>query len=171
MQPEHPHDEVLLVSNRTVEIIVSLALIALAGVVIWDTVRIGYGWSEQEGPQPGFFPFIVAAMMGVASLITFIKSAFFPSDEDRQDFVSIRGAGRILLVLVPLAVYILGIEFLGIYVASAIFIAGFMIAFGKEPILRSALVGVGVPLALFFMFERWFLVPLPKGPLEAMLGL
>jgi hypothetical protein len=23
---------------------------------------------------------------------------------------------------------------------------------------------------LFFMFERWFLVPLPKGPLEAWLG-
>jgi hypothetical protein len=27
-----------------------------------------------------------------------------------------------------------------------------------------------VPLTLFMMFERWFLVPLPKGPLEAWLG-
>ncbi|MDX2287697.1 MAG: tripartite tricarboxylate transporter TctB family protein [Hyphomicrobiaceae bacterium] len=171
MQPENPHDDVLLVSNRTVEIIVALFLIGLSAVVIWDTARIGFGWSEQEGPQPGFFPFIVAMMMGVASLITLVKSMFFPSDEDRQDFVSIRGAGRILLVLGPLALYILGIQFLGIYVASAIFIAGFMVAFGKEAIWKAALVGIGVPVTLFFMFERWFLVALPKGPLEAMLGL
>ena len=34
----------------------------------------------------------------------------------------------------------------------------------------SLAVGIGVPLALFLMFERWFLVPLPKGPLEALLG-
>ena len=63
------------------------------------------------------------------------------------------------------------IELLGIYVSAALFIAGFMMVFGKEPAWKSATVGVAVPLALFMMFERWFLVPLPKGPLEAMLGL
>jgi hypothetical protein len=31
-------------------------------------------------------------------------------------------------------------------------------------------VAIGVPLMLFMMFEVWFLVPLPKGPLEAALG-
>jgi hypothetical protein len=27
-----------------------------------------------------------------------------------------------------------------------------------------------VPLVVFVVFERWFLVPLPKGPLEALFG-
>jgi len=27
-----------------------------------------------------------------------------------------------------------------------------------------------VPFALFLLFEIWFLVPLPKGPLEEFLG-
>jgi hypothetical protein len=31
-------------------------------------------------------------------------------------------------------------------------------------------VALGVPLAFFLVFERWFLVSLPKGPLEAFFG-
>ena len=59
---------------------------------------------------------------------------------------------------------------LGIYVASAIFIFAFMIAVGRENPLKAIAVAITVPIALFFMFEKWFLVPLPKGPLEAWLG-
>ena len=72
--------------------------------------------------------------------------------------------------MVPLIAFVAAIHFIGIYVASALFIAGFMMAFGHNGVLKSIAVGIGVPLVLFFMFEKWFLVPLPKGPLEAMLG-
>jgi putative tricarboxylic transport membrane protein len=73
-------------------------------------------------------------------------------------------------VLVPLVVYIVALGFIGIYVASAIYIALFMWHFGRYPIVRGAAVGVAVSAALFLMFEVWFLVPLPKGPLEELLG-
>jgi putative tricarboxylic transport membrane protein len=29
---------------------------------------------------------------------------------------------------------------------------------------------VGVPVVTFLIFEKWFLVPLPKGPIEEYLG-
>jgi hypothetical protein len=29
---------------------------------------------------------------------------------------------------------------------------------------------LAIPVATFFVFERWFLVPMPKGALEAWLG-
>jgi hypothetical protein len=32
-------------------------------------------------------------------------------------------------------------------------------------------VAIVVPVIIFIFFERWFLVPLPKGPLEDWLGL
>jgi hypothetical protein len=32
-------------------------------------------------------------------------------------------------------------------------------------------VAIGVPVLAFLMFEKWFLVPLPKGPIEELLGL
>src|ERR687892_24496 len=33
-----------------------------------------------------------------------------------------------------------------------------------------AAVAITVPIAAFVVFEQWFLVPMPKGPLEAWLG-
>ena len=95
-------------------------------------------------------------------------------------FVSARPFGRVLAVLLPSICYVAligGISLgpvelpaLGIYVASAIFILAFMIVIGRENPLKALGVSVLVPVALFFMFEKWFLVPLPKGPLEAWLG-
>ena len=60
---------------------------------------------------------------------------------------------------------------LGIYVASAIFIALFMKWLGKYAWPMTIGVSVGVPVVFFLLFEVWFKVPLPKGPLEAALGL
>ena len=41
---------------------------------------------------------------------------------------------------------------------------------GHHAWLTTALLSLGIPLATFIIFERWFLVPMPKGPLEAWLG-
>ena len=41
---------------------------------------------------------------------------------------------------------------------------------GKYPLAKVVPVSVLVPLALFILFEVWFLVPLPKGPVEAFFG-
>ena len=71
-----------------------------------------------------------------------------------------------LAVLIPSLVYVGLIQYLGIYVASAIFITAFMVTVGRENPLKALGVGLLVPLALFFMFERWFLVPLPKCSIE-----
>ena len=62
------------------------------------------------------------------------------------------------------------IKLLGLYVASAVFIAAFMVWKGRYRLLATSSVALGVPVALFLLFEVWFLVPLPKGPLERMLG-
>jgi hypothetical protein len=74
------------------------------------------------------------------------------------------------MVLLPTAVYVLAIQLTGIYVASAIFIAAFMRVMDKYSWLKAVLVGVGVSITMFWMFEVQFMVPLPKGPLEALFG-
>jgi hypothetical protein len=159
-----------LVTNRTMDIVVALLLLGLASVFMFDSWRVGFGWIEGQGPAPGFFPFYVCLILAVSSVVTLVRAVGrFESDGD-ETFVTGPAFLRVLLVLVPTATYVLLIEHLGIYVSSAIFVTGFMLAF-REGILKSLLVGIGVPLALFMMFEKWFLVPLPKGPLEAMLGL
>lgn len=162
--------EPALVSNKTMEIVVALVLLAGAAAVIYDSVRIGHGWQEGLGPAPGYFPFYIALIMAIAASVNLLTAALV-SKATGGVFVSRRAFGGVLSVMLPTIAYVGLIHFLGLYVSSAIFIAAFMAVFGREPVWKSAVVGVGVPLALFMMFERWFLVPLPKGPLEAALGL
>ena len=56
------------------------------------------------------------------------------------------------------------------YVPAAMLIALFMKWLGKYSWLTVAGVSIGVPIGIFLMFEKWFIVPLPKGPVETMLG-
>jgi putative tricarboxylic transport membrane protein len=158
-----------LVSYRTMEIVVALVLLAGSALVIFDSVRIGSGWEEGSGPAPGYFPFYMALFLAIAAAVNFFVSAISRED-DGGVFITRRAFGSVLSILLPTIAFVAAIQWLGIYVSAALFIGGFMIALGKEPIWRALLVGAGIPLVLFLMFERWFLVPLPKGFLEAALG-
>lgn len=167
-----------LITNRTMEAIVALLLLGGAAIVIYDSVRLGFGWREGEGPAPGYYPFWVAIILGVSSFINLISA--IRGHGAGEIFVTLRPFGRVLAVLLPSLVYValiggislgpVAVPGLGIYVASAIFIFGFMILVGRENPIKAVGVSVLVPVALFLMFEKWFLVPLPKGPLEAWLG-
>jgi putative tricarboxylic transport membrane protein len=159
-----------LTSNRTMEIAVSLLFLVVSAVFIYDSLRLGIVWHDNEGPASGYFPFYIAVLMAGASIINLISALRDSAGDGGDTFVTKPAFMRVLAVLVPTIVYVGLIQILGIYVASGLFIIAFMLAVGREGILKSICVGVGVPLALFVMFEIWFLVPLPKGPLEQMLG-
>ena len=105
--------------------------------------------------------FVASAVTFGTNLLARTGSANFV---ERSQFV------QVLQVFVPTVIYVLLIGFLGLYVSSAIFIAFFMWWLGKYPLYKIVPIAILVPIALFFMFEVWFLVPLPKGPLEAALG-
>ena len=158
-----------LVSNRTMDIAVALILMAVAGVVIMDSLRLGMRWQDAEGPAAGYFPFYIGCLLAAASLFNLVK-AFGDRAGAQQTFVTRPAMGKVLAVLVPLAIYVFALNFIGIYVASAIYIALFMRYLGSYSVLRGLLLGIAIALVLFLMFEVWFLVPLPKGPLEEWLG-
>jgi putative tricarboxylic transport membrane protein len=172
-------DSPSLTSNRTMEMVTALLFLVVAVIVIIGSRQIGAGWRE-DGPGPGFFPFYMALLMALASVMNLINAIKLPASDD-DSFVSKSQFGRVLAVLIPSTLYVaaiggighgnIGIGGLGIYVASFLFITGFMVTIGKEPLWKAALIAFVVPLVTFFMFEKWFKVALPKGPLEAWLGL
>jgi putative tricarboxylic transport membrane protein len=170
MQPDSPRDDLRLVSNRTMDIVFALLFLGASAVFIADSARLGFRWIDNEGPASGYFPFYIALAMGIASLVTLVQALRGRTEDAGETFVSRRAFGRVLAVLIPTIVFIGLIGYLGLYVASAIFIAAFMLFFGRQNPLKAVAVGAGVPFALFMLFEKWFLVPLPKGPLETMLG-
>jgi len=162
------HDQESTVSVRTMEIVVAAVLMIIAVVVMVDNIRIGIGWAY-DGPEAGYFPFYVGVALFLASAGTLLANLFGRS-ADLGSFVGRSQLKLVLKVLVPTIVFVALIDFIGLYVAAALFIAFFMRWLGKYPVIKIVPVAILVPAALFLMFEIWFLVPLPKGPLETMLG-
>ena len=161
-------DEARGVGTGAVEVATSLVLAVLGAVAMWDSRRIGAGWAE-DGPQSGTFPFWIGLILVAASLGTLVQAARSAPDGPKL-FVSWPQLRLVLSVLVPTIIYVVAINFLGLYVASALFIGFFMWRLGGYRGALVPAVAILVPLALFMMFEVWFRVPLPKGPLEAALG-
>jgi putative tricarboxylic transport membrane protein len=159
-----------LVSTRTMNIVVAIVLLIVAAVVILDSVRLGYGWTESQGPAAGYFPFYIGIILALASGANLFRAVVIDRATAADVFVSKVAFGRVLAVLLPLALYVVAVTYIGIYVASAIYIALFMWRFGGYRPERGIFVGLAIAAALFLMFEVWFLVPLPKGPIEQLLG-
>jgi len=156
-------------STRAVEIGVAAVILLFGLVVLADSYRLGAKWGD-DGPQPGYFPFYIGLLICISSAAILVR-AWRNSSLAAESFVSRGELKKILTVLVPTVVYVSVIAYLGFYVASTLYIAYFMWQLGKYSWIKIVPVSVGVSVAFFLIFETWFSVPLPKGPLEAALGL
>lgn len=156
------------VSNRAIEIVVAALILLLGLVVIFDSHRIGAGWAE-DGPQAGYFPYYIGLVISLMA-VWILWRTIFSAKTAEGVFVSRAKLRLVLSVFIPSAIYVAAIHFIGIYVASALFIGAFMYWHGKFPWTKIVPVSVLVPVSMFLMFEVWFLVPLPKGPLEVLIG-
>lgn len=154
---------------RAAETAVAAVFLMLGAIVVFDSVRLGFGWKE-DGPQAGYFPFYIGVIMCTSALIN-LASALIVLRRANQTFVEVGQLKLVLSVLVPSAVYVGTIGWFGIYVSSAIFVAFFMRWLGKYPWSKVSAVSIGNSVVFFLIFEIWFKLPLPKGPLEAVLRL
>ncbi len=164
---EASHDQSGGPAHRTVEMGVAVACIVFGLITILGSMQVGVGW-DASGPRSGFFPFYLGIVIVLSSLVN-LKNAWGIDGE--REFATWYQLKQVLAVIIPTAVYVFVLPYTGIYIASMVLIGGFMMWLGKYPLYKAILYGVGVPVAIYFMFEKWFLVPLPKGPIEYWLGL
>ena len=161
-------DSPAVTSTRSVDVVVSLLLLALAVLLGYDNWRTGMGW-DATGPQPGYFPFYLSVILGGASLYGLI-AAGLSRKEGAETFVTRAQLYRVMAVFVPTFLFCLVTQFLGLYVASFLLIAGFMRLVGKIALWKSLLTAFIFTAAMFVTFDIAFDVIMPKGPLEAAFG-
>jgi putative tricarboxylic transport membrane protein len=149
-------EEKSAVSTKTMDIVVALIFFALGALVMWDSARLGSKWGS-DGPEAGYFPFYIGLIICVSSLVNAIRG-FLGKDIKELSFVSTTSLKMVLTVFIPTLIYVV------------LIIAAFMMILGKYKWLKTAIVSISVVVVFFVMFEVWFKVPLPKGPLEAALG-
>ena len=152
-------------SHRGVEIGVAVAMIAFGAIVVAGSLQVGIGWGP-EGPKAGFFPFYLGVTIILASIMNLL--AAMPQSRQKV-FADWSQLGSVLSVVIPTTVYVFAVPWAGIYLSSLILIALFMRWLGRYGIAMCAAISIGVVVMTYLMFEKWFLVPLPKGPLEQML--
>jgi hypothetical protein len=150
------------ISQRTAELIVAALTLALGLTVVIDSYRVGAGWAS-DGPQAGYFPFYTGLLICIGSVANIVAALRRGARDGPVTFVSWVSLRRVGTVLIPAALFVGAIHIVGIYVSAMIYIAGFMILLGRYPVWKGVSVGLGVSIVLFFMFEVWFKVLLPKG--------
>jgi len=150
---------------RTADLVTASFLMVLGGVVVFDAVGLGIGWGT-DGPKSGFFPFSLGVLMIAACAVIVMQAR----RADARPFVTRAQLGPVLKVLWPAVALVALTQWLGLYVAAAFYTGFYMRWIGRHSWLAVLAVAILFPLATFFVFEKWFLVPMPKGPLEAWLG-
>jgi hypothetical protein len=153
---------------RVVDIVTSLLLIALAATLGYDNWRTGIAW-DSTGPQAGYFPFYLSVILAGSSLYGLI-AAWRSRKEAAETFVTRAQLWRVMAVFVPTLLFCLATQFLGLYVASFLLIAGFMRLVGRIAWWKSLLTAFVFTAAMFVTFDIAFDVIMPKGPLEAAFG-
>jgi len=155
--------------HKAAEIIVAALFMAFGALVIADSLRLGSGWGS-DGPRPGYFPFYVGLIICVSAAANVLRVLAIRPEHNKV-FVLVGQLKLVLTVLVPAAIYVAIVGWIGIYVSSTLFIAFFMRWLGKYAWWKVAAVSVGTAVVFYLIFEMWFKVPLPKGPIESLLGI
>ena len=158
-----------VISVRAMDIITSTLFLVLGVVVMVGSLKLGASWGS-DGPEAGYFPFYISLIFMLSSTVTLYQAAVVDKNKKKVSFVDRESFKQVMAVLLPAIVFVLGVQLIGIFVSSVIYIAIFMVWLGKYPIWKAVAVSVGVSVALYLMFEFWFQVPLPHGswinPLE-----
>jgi hypothetical protein len=157
---------------RVLNLGTAAALLLLSAIVIYDALRLGIGWGT-EGPQSGFFPFWLAAILATVSLVLIVQALLSRS---AKPFVTMERFVPVLKVLGPLTGFIFltdppgPLPGLGLYVAAGLYLGFYMRWVGRHHWSTVVVLAVAIPVLTFIVFETWFLVPMPKGPVETWFG-
>jgi putative tricarboxylic transport membrane protein len=163
--PDEPEDDSPAVAGqRAVETATLAIVLAFAALMAWDNWRTGAGW-EATGPQAGYFPFWVSVILALACIFGIVKEILARA-VPAGAFVSRNQFRRVMQVFIPTLLYVPVTQWLGLYVASFILIAGFMAVVGRIKWWKSLLTAFIFSASMFLTFEVAFDVIMPKGPLE-----
>jgi hypothetical protein len=151
-------------ATNVVDAVIALLVIVMGTVVIYGSTKLGSGWTS-DGPGAGYFPFYIGLILCISGA-GIMYQALLGKQKNTDVFVDGEQLKRVLSVLLPAAVYVLAVQFIGIYVGSTIYIILFMVILGKYSWVKSLIAALTVNILFFMMFEVWFKVPLFKGKFD-----
>jgi len=151
---------------KRADTLTALLLLAVAALVVWEGWRLGFGWST-DGPESGFFPFYLGLGLAVCAITSLVQAQVI---SPARRFIEPGKLAPVAKVVLPAAAMVALIHGVGLYVSTALYMALYMRWIGRHSWPLVVALSLAIPVVTFLIFEKWFLVPMPKGPLEAWLG-
>lgn len=151
--------------------------LAFAGVILLvgalgllGSAELDTGWAS-DGPQAGYFPFRVSVILIGAAALVVVNAWRARGTLAKVRVIDREGGRRVLRFGLPVLGMVAVAQWLGLYVAMALYLLVAIHWVGGRRLATALAVALGVTVASFVVFEKWFGVPLLKGPLEPLLGL
>ncbi len=163
---------------KKAEIIMASFWTALSVAIIVEvhfvpSTRQPIGWEKGLGPQAGWFPFWLAVIMLICSLIVLIPKVLLAVREglgEDTSFVSVEGFKALMNAFLPMLLYVITIPWLGFYLGSTLYLIYYIRAVGKHSWVLSLSTGVIFSVSVFLIFERGLKLTLAKGFIEPILN-
>jgi hypothetical protein len=149
---------------RPYQVGTAAAIVLIAAVAMFDSRKV---FGEQLGSSPGdvgpsWYPFWSAALMGVAAVYVGFR-AMTVAQSKENPFAGRESVTSVLKLVIPMFLYAFSFQYVGFYVATAIYMAFFAWYLGKYRWWGILAAGVITPLAVYLLFEVAFRLTLPKS--------
>ena len=159
-----------MLSRFRLELVMAGVMFALGALAMAGALEHETGWAE-GGPQAGFFPFRLGLIIMAASAAVAGQAWWGRAGLRRDVVLTSEGGRRVLLFAGPVLALVAAAQWLGLYVATALYLLAVLRWGAGRSWAGSAAVALCFTAGAYAVFERWFLVPLLKGPVESWLGL
>jgi putative tricarboxylic transport membrane protein len=148
---------------RKADIIVALGLMVVGLLALGDAVRFGFGWG-MSGPESGFFPFYMGLGIVISTFFILLRAIkVYRKEGSGKPLVQEGGTTQILWVLLPAIGVVLLTELLGLHLATVLYLAFYMGVVGRIHWSKVIVLSIFVPLVVYVLFDKIFLIPLPEG--------
>ena len=115
-----------VISVRTMDIITATLFLIFSLVMMVGSIKLGASWGS-DGPEAGYFPFYISLIILLSSSVTLYQVAIVNKHKKTESFVDKEPFKQVMAVLFPAIIFVLGVQLIGIYVSSALYIAIFMV--------------------------------------------
>jgi putative tricarboxylic transport membrane protein len=145
---------------RISQILMAVAIIAFAISVMVQGFQVGAKWEDGQA-GPGFFPFWLAAILGICGVIVLVQSLrgsqaakFFHDRTGLTSVLKVTGTATGLLILT----YVVGFR-----LASIAYLFVYLRFIGKHRWPAVIAMSLLIPIGGYLLFERVLLIGLPRG--------
>lgn len=157
----------MMITRQKAEISTAIATAIVGATVCYGATEIGISWGP-DGPQPGYFPFYVGALIILGSAITLLQAV---RKGRAEVFLESHSASAVIGFFLPVVALTLITVFLGLYIAIVAYVFYALWRGAKVRRIRAIAAGIFVAAVNFVIFEVLFTVPLLKGPVLNALGI